>query len=70
MTNDAKLHQDVRKLLSSIEALLTHGSGGTKDPVLEMINDLSSIRDSLEQCARTMVTATAILQEFADDEGK
>ena len=70
MTNDATLHQDVRKLLSSIEALLTHGSGGTGDPILKMINDLSSIRDSLEQCARTMVTSAAIMQKFADDEGK
>ncbi|MBU2994032.1 hypothetical protein Q4555_15665 [Octadecabacter sp. 1_MG-2023] len=66
MTNDATLHQDVRKLLSSIEALLTHGSGGTKDPVLEMINDLSSIRDSLEQCARTMVIAASAMQSFTE----
>lgn len=43
MTTDATLHQDIRKMIQLIEALLTHGPGSTTDPVREMINDLSRI---------------------------
>lgn len=64
MTTDATLHQDIRKMMQLIEALLTHGSGTTSDPVRQMIDDLSAIRDSLDECAMMMKKAVDRLEDY------
>lgn len=63
MTKDATLHDDVRKLLHAIDALLTHGSGKANDPVREMIDDLSAIRDGIDECAIALKEAVAVLKD-------
>lgn len=63
MTQDATLHDDVRKLLHAIDALLTHGSGKANDPVREMVDDLSAIRNGIDECAIALKAAVVALQD-------